>query len=294
MAALVFNVERVNASTLRAQRRHDMRLGGDLSHVRSSRSPTNALLRGSGDPLADCEGVIERTGAKLRKDNTAPFTRFVFSASPDHFNDRRRFNEWVDGVQGFLSEQYGEGFAYAVLHLDEKTPHIHAVVVPVCAGKRGPVVSHRDHPATKGKDSYARLRRVAADALGLDYGEEGNKPRTLPQRLLDEARSSASQLSNQAHFAASLAFGVAADERAELERERLELERKRVALEQEREALRRDQERLRVASLKLLERSRAVAVLERIHAPPPPCNTGVPVSHPPSFAALTKQRQRER
>ncbi|MBM1772916.1 plasmid recombination protein, partial [Sulfitobacter geojensis] len=98
---------------------------------------------------------------------------------------------WLKLSKKWLQDEYGEGFVYAVLHTDERTPHIHAVCVPLYQSKtkhrEAWKVSHKQHPATKGKGSYERLRRRCADALGFEYGDPGNKPRTEAQRLADEA-----------------------------------------------------------------------------------------------------------
>lgn len=193
---LVLNIDRVGRQALAAQRRHDQRTGGDLTHTDPKRRHWNKVLVGSGDCVADVDAVLAAKQAKIRRDNEAPFTRFVLSASPEYFrgDDGRlnpeRVREFALSARKWLRKEYGEGLAYAVLHLDERTPHIHAVAVPLYRKKtkRGEAwaVSHHEHEATKGFGSYEHLRRRAADALGLEYGEPGNKPRTEQERLLAE------------------------------------------------------------------------------------------------------------
>lgn len=179
---LVFNIERINRKDLIAQKRHDLREGGDLSHTTPRNKSMNRVLHGSGNCVDDVDGVMVSKGVKVRKDNQAPYTRVVLSASPELFNDTKRASKWVADSVAFLRETWGDGFAYATLHLDEKTPHIHAVVVPLVETTRGTISSHHTHPATKGRNSYERLRRTCSERLGLDYGEPGNKPRTLSER----------------------------------------------------------------------------------------------------------------
>lgn len=181
-AKLVFNIERINRKDLIAQKRHDLREGGDLSHITPDNKAMNRVLHGSGNCVDDVDGVMVSKGVKVRKDNQAPYTRVVLSASPELFNDTKRASKWVADSVAFLRETWGDGFAYATLHLDEKTPHIHAVVVPLVETTRGTISSHHTHPATKGRNSYERLRRTCSERLGLDYGEPGNKPRTLFER----------------------------------------------------------------------------------------------------------------
>lgn len=179
---LVFNIERINRKDLIAQKRHDLREGGDLSHTIPGNKSRNRVLHGSGNCVDDVDQVMTSKGVKVRKDNQAPYTRVVLSASPELFRDTKRASKWLADSIGFLRETWGDGFAYATLHLDEKTPHIHAVVVPLVETARGTISSHHTHPATKGRNSYERLRRTCSERLGLDYGEPGNKPRTVFER----------------------------------------------------------------------------------------------------------------
>lgn len=192
-ALLVFNIERVDASTLRGQGPHDNRESGDLSHIRHDRTHANKVLLGSGRPLRDCEAVIDKHKARTRADNKAPFDRIILSASRRHFKDNKTLNKWVQDSVKWLRKEYGPGLAYVAVHLDEKTPHLHAVAVPlVDRGEKGFIVSHSQHPSHKGKNSYVKMRKRAAGATGLDYGTPGGKPRTQAlreaQEALEEAR----------------------------------------------------------------------------------------------------------
>lgn len=192
MTKLVLNMQRVGWSKLEGQRRHDQRLGGDLSHVDLEASKDNLVLHGSGDAKADVRACLDKFGAAPRADNETPFNRFVIGPGDGFdWSDPKAIGKWLGDSKQWLQDEYGDGFVYAVLHTDEKTPHLHAVCVPLYKSKtkhrEAWKVSHKQHPATKGKGSYERMRRRCADALGFEYGEPGNKPRTEAQRLADEA-----------------------------------------------------------------------------------------------------------
>ncbi|WP_412555283.1 plasmid recombination protein [Shimia sp. MIT1388] len=192
MTKLVFNIERVGWSALEGQRRHDLRLAGDLSHVDLSRSKDNFVLQGSGDPKAEVQACLSEFQANPRADNERPFNRFVIQPGEGFdWEDSLAIAKWLSDTKRFLRDEYGAWFVYAVLHTDEQTPHIHAVCVPLYESKtkkgRKWKVSHKQHPATKGKDSYERLRQRCSEALGFEYGEPGNKPKTKKQRLAEEA-----------------------------------------------------------------------------------------------------------
>jgi vacuolar-type H+-ATPase subunit H len=188
MTKLVLNIERVGWSKLEGQRRHDQRTGGDLSHVDLAASVDNFVLHGSGDAKADVQACLDRFEAAPRADNDAPFNRFVIQPGDEFdWSDREAIGSWLGNSKKWLQDEYGDGFVYAVVHVDEKTPHIHAVTVPLYRSKTKHremwKVSHKQHSATKGKGSYERLRRRCANNLGFDYGEHGNKPRTEAERL---------------------------------------------------------------------------------------------------------------
>ncbi|MCJ8335346.1 MAG: plasmid recombination protein [Epibacterium sp.] len=192
MTKLVLNIERVGWSKLEGQRRHDQRIGGDLSHVDLEASEDNLVLHGSGDAKADVRACLDKFGAAPRADNETPFNRFVIQPGDGFdWSDGAAIGKWLGDSKKWLQDEYGDGFVYAVVHTDERTPHIHAVCVPLYQSKtkhrEAWKVSHKQHPATKGKGSYERLRQRCADALGFEYGEPGNKPRTEAQRLADEA-----------------------------------------------------------------------------------------------------------
>jgi|TARA_R100000789_G_C3023439_1_gene154029 hypothetical protein len=192
MVKLVLNIERVGWSKLEGQRRHDQRIGGDLSHVDLKASDDNLVLHGSGDAKADVRACLGKFKAAPRADNEMPFNRFVIQPGDGFdWSDSATIGKWLGSSKKWLQDEYGDGFVYAVVHTDEKIPHIHAVCVPLYRSKtkhqEAWKVSHKQHPATKGKGSYERLRQRCANALGFEYGEPGNKPRTEAQRHADEA-----------------------------------------------------------------------------------------------------------
>ena len=48
-----------------------------------------------------------------------------------------RLDSWIDANLKWLRETFGnENLVSCVLHMDEKTPHLHATVVPIVAGER--------------------------------------------------------------------------------------------------------------------------------------------------------------
>lgn len=76
---------------------------------------------------------------KHRKDAVVA-VEILMTASPEFFRpsnpeahgecDPQRLKQWKSRTEAFLREKYGNNLVEMTLHLDEATPHIHAIVVP--------------------------------------------------------------------------------------------------------------------------------------------------------------------
>ena len=107
----------------------------------------------------------------------------VLTASPQYFRPGRpkaygvyepdRLAAWRKAVEEWLRETYGNRLIDARLHLDEATPHIHAVVVPLTDDGR---LSARE--VFNGRKAHRELQTSYAAAiahLGIERGIEGSK-----------------------------------------------------------------------------------------------------------------------
>ncbi|ETN79898.1 hypothetical protein NECAME_18058, partial [Necator americanus] len=78
-------------------------------------------------------GILEKyyqsAGAK-QKDNSVKAMEFVLTASPAFFENAKAkdIQEWKKAQIEFAKKEFGENLKFAVLHLDEKTPHLHLIV----------------------------------------------------------------------------------------------------------------------------------------------------------------------
>jgi len=149
----------------------------DTPNADDERRGENERLAGSGDWRADVQARLDeaptiRTNAVLALD-------YVFTASREFFEqgDEReraaRLDEWRDRTMAWLRGQFGEAnVVAAILHRDELTPHIQAMVVPINEKGRLSATDFIDGPAKlRGlHDSY----HAAVENLGLIRGVKGS------------------------------------------------------------------------------------------------------------------------
>jgi len=137
----------------------------------------NVRLVGSGDWCADAQARLD---AALRiRSNAVLAIEHVMTASRDFYQEgdagerAARLDDWTERSMTWLRERYGEqNVVAAVLHRDELTPHIQALVVPL-HDELGLNAKHwlggREKLGTM-QDSYAR----AMEPLGLERGVRGS------------------------------------------------------------------------------------------------------------------------
>jgi len=83
-------------------------------------------------------------GVKLRT-NSVIARELLMTASPDFFKGLMvsDLEQWKNDNAKFLKDNFGDNCIYATLHKDEKTWHIHALIVPKFKNKKGePILSN--------------------------------------------------------------------------------------------------------------------------------------------------------
>lgn len=154
------------------------------------RTDQNRWLVGSADKpldqaITECmtKAGIDRT--KLRKDAVLA-NDILLSVSPEWFRpdnpeasgtyDKNRVRAFAAEAQQFLRKQFGPRLVAAVLHLDEATPHVQAVVVPIMHGEgKKHRLSSKDY---FGPDRLRMLQQAWEDRLR----PHGVGPRTKGSR----------------------------------------------------------------------------------------------------------------
>ena len=125
-------------SAMRAANVHNARTK-PLAHAVPG-APEPEHLLGCGDLVADVKERLGRAGLdpdRLRKNGVIAYEA-ILTASPAFFEqgaaEQRdaRLRDWTAAQVAWATKRYGSHrIASMVLHLDEKTPHIHLVVIPL-------------------------------------------------------------------------------------------------------------------------------------------------------------------
>ena len=114
---------------------------------------------------------------KLRKNNVIVRDLLVTASREYFMGDTEKTFKWVDENMKFLREEFGENLRFAILHLDEETPHIHAIVCPRFTDSKGVSILSNDRyfggkfKLIEWQNKYAK----AMEKLGLTRGIEKSK-----------------------------------------------------------------------------------------------------------------------
>lgn len=148
-------------------------------------------------------GMATGKGGGIRHDAVL-VNQLVISASPAYFRpdeperhglyDQRRLDIWVEKNMAELKKRYGENLISVELHCDERTPHLHAEVVPLVKkikkNRRSRADISNNVPAREyeawsldsknmfGPEALTKLQDELADAvrdLGIERGVRGSR-----------------------------------------------------------------------------------------------------------------------
>ena len=159
---------------------------GDFPHVDVSRSERNRVLVGSADPTADLRRYIEAAGAKVCTQGhraSVLALDLVLAMPPEWAGSASEAQQeaWISSTQAWLAKTFGAANVISsVLHLDETTPHVQAIVCPLDTTPRAKGSSVRLNAARwlDGKAKLAALQDSYAESvshLGLERGIRGSK-----------------------------------------------------------------------------------------------------------------------
>ena len=130
---------------------------------------------------------IEQAGVKRKvRGDAVRGMEFILTASPDHFKrdssgiaEDVRQSAWVAQNLKFMQERYGKNLVGFMLHQDEKTPHVHAIVVPITPdGRLSAKEMFNPRTLRQLQNDYAR----SMQGFGLERGQENSRVRHRPSK----------------------------------------------------------------------------------------------------------------
>jgi len=217
-----------------------------IAHGASDIGPRHII--GGRNLVEDIKAALRHHGidpAKLRKNGVIAYEA-VLTASPTYFQNLApeergvKFRRWYDEQKRFVLAKYGEHRVVSmVLHLDEQTPHIHVVILPLELRADG-----RSKDGTKrwalvgrsisGPGQFDRLQNEYARAmepLGLSRGEvkSGRKHKPVREYLAELKAQETANAQRAADLEAGLARLRDQALRAEVDRRAVQKEKQAAA-----------------------------------------------------------------
>lgn len=185
MGFAVFHAEKMSASGAGLGNHIDRKEGhehtfqnadAERRHLNQAFAVTGHCVKPLHTAITDriAEGYTGTTA--IRKDAVRALS-LVFTGTHEDMKaieaDREKMKEWLKANYQFVAQEFGkENVVRLVLHLDEKTPHLHAVVVPLREGKlTAKTILGNKKDMSQRQDRYAQ----AMAPFGLSRGVRGSK-----------------------------------------------------------------------------------------------------------------------
>lgn len=175
---------------------HNRRLAGEQKeNIDSSLTPLNEY---SGDAK-----IVERINAKLpekRRKDAVEAVEILLTASPEFFDgldtDRTKlashptFLKWKAATVAWAKKELGGNLVDLSLHMDEKSPHIHAIFVPLIDGRLCAKEVTGRVEMVRRQTSYAK----SMAAFGLVRGDPASETHRKHVGLKDKPSAAGGQL----------------------------------------------------------------------------------------------------
>ena len=177
--------------------------------IDTSRSKYNFhIVKPDGRYYHFIQSRIEQAGCRTRKDSTR-FVDTLITASPEFFKGKspKEIAAYFQRAADFLIDRVGrENIVSAVVHMDEKTPHLHLIFVPLTKDNRlcaKEIIGNRANLTKWQDDFHAHMVEKYPD---LERGESASKTgrKHIPTRLFKQAVN----LSKQAKAIEAVLSGI--------------------------------------------------------------------------------------
>jgi histone H3/H4 len=182
MAKAIIRLGKIKKADLHSVRNHNFRkeLGyNEVENADPDKLHLNKTLWGSADFIAGVERNIELHNAnnrKLRKDAVVMVDGLA-TFSPEAASSID-VDSWANDTVEYLKREFGKRLEYAVLHMDEKTPHVHFAV--------NPIIDEKMHKLSAKQFMTRELfRRVQDDyaAAVAHHGLERGDPKSTAKHI---------------------------------------------------------------------------------------------------------------
>ncbi len=161
------------AGKIVAKGRHNER-ERETPNADPTRSHENVRLAGSGDWLADVQARANE--ATFKRANSVLALDVAFFVSKGFFDDKPPavMDEWARRTMAWMAQEFGgeKNVVAAILHKDETTPHIQAMIVPLDEKDRLNARHYIGQPRQV-VALHTSYNRAVAD-LGLERGVQGS------------------------------------------------------------------------------------------------------------------------
>lgn len=167
-------------------------LGVAASHdIRSFNTPNAdasrgvVLLAGEGTSDGTVNLALEKVGNQKLRKNAVVAVEIVLGVSPEYFRpnsphsygewDIQRLEAWKEVSNQWLKEQLQNRILQTTLHLDEASPHIHCLWIPLTEDGK---LSYYKTEFGGGRSNLSKIQDSYADAvakLGIERGIKGSK-----------------------------------------------------------------------------------------------------------------------
>ena len=157
-------------------------------------------------PVKDVSKAIEeristgKTSTRKIQHNAVKRMNLLLTGSPEQmqeiFSNEKRADAWIKANYDFLADRFGgaKNIVQFVVHMDEKTPHIHATMVPITTDGRLSADKLFGGPAQFAQHQTAYAK--AMEPFGLHRGVEGSKAVHEPAHVWKAKQEAAYRLAN--------------------------------------------------------------------------------------------------
>lgn len=135
MTKAIIRIQKMKEHDVHKHSAHVMRTQETLN-ADKNRTNYNRILHGSDNPHVQVDKYINDKKMKKRNNETVVAVEILMSLSPEFFKTpggvlkKQNTKDFASQALNFLKKKFGDKLVFAVLHLDESTPHIHATIIP--------------------------------------------------------------------------------------------------------------------------------------------------------------------